>query len=67
MEKAMATVDNQLVDYAYPMMLAQKALKDAHEAVLEKDFRAAIDRAYDAIAETKLMLNALKEMQELYR
>jgi hypothetical protein len=34
---------------------------------LEKDFRAAIDRAYDAIAETKLMLNALKEMQELYR
>ena len=63
----MATVDNGLVDYAYPMMMAQKALKDAHTAVLNKDFEGAIEQTMLGIAETKLMLNALREMQELYR
>lgn len=56
-----------LVDYAYPMMMAQRALKDAHEAVLRKDFDGAIEQTMLSIAEAKLMLNALKEMQELYR
>lgn len=63
----MAIVDNGLVDYAYPMMMAQSRIKSAHDAVLNKDFPAAIEDTMTAMAELKLMLNALKEMQELYR
>jgi hypothetical protein len=63
----MATVDNGLVDYAYPMMMAQSKIKSAHAAVLDKDFDAAIEDTMAAMAELKLMLNALKEMRELYK
>lgn len=63
----MATVDNGLVDYAYPMMMAQSRIKSAHDAVLKKDFDAAIEDTITAMAEIKLMLNALKEMRELYK
>jgi len=65
MEKAMAIASP--VDYSYPMLMAQKALKDAHEAVLKKDFDVAIDQAFSAMVETKLMINAIKEMRRLYK
>ena len=61
----METVDG-IVDYAYPMMMAQKELKNTHAAVLRKDFDAALEHARAALAETKLMQNALKEMKDLY-
>tara|TARA_R110000868_G_scaffold108996_2_gene297016 strand:+ start:172 stop:363 length:192 start_codon:yes stop_codon:yes gene_type:complete len=63
----MASVDGGLVDYAYPMMMAQSRIKSAHDAVLNKDFTTAIEDTMTAMAELKLMLNALKEMRELYR
>ena len=56
-----------IVDYAYPMMMAQSRIKSAHDAVLKKDFSAAIEDTMTAMAELKLMLNALKEMQGLYK
>lgn len=56
-----------IVDYAYPMMMAQNRIKSAHDAVLKKDFSAAIEDTMTAMAELKLMLNALKEMQGLYK
>jgi hypothetical protein len=48
-------------------MQALNSIKAAHNAVLEKSFDAAIEQAFVALAETKLMLNALKEMRELYK
>ena len=65
MEKAMAIANP--VDYSYPMLMAQKALKDAHEAVLKKDFDGAVEEVMTALAETKLTLNAIKELRELYK
>jgi hypothetical protein len=56
-----------IIDYAMPMMQALNSIKAAHNAVLEKSFDAAIEQAFVALAETKLMLNALKEMRELYK
>lgn len=56
-----------LIDYSMPMLQAMACIKAAHNAVLEKSFDAAIDQAFNALAETKLMLNALKEMRELYK
>ena len=45
----METVDG-IVDYAYPMMMAQKELKNTHAAVLRKDFDAALEHARAALA-----------------
>lgn len=56
-----------MVDYSYPMLMAHKALKDAHEAVLKKDFDAAVEQVMTAMAEVKLTLNAVKEMRELQK
>ena len=59
MEKATA-----IVDYAHPCMMAEKALKNAHDAVLHKDFDAAVDYAVEAIVQSRLMLNALNHQRE---
>jgi hypothetical protein len=45
-------------------MMAETALKNAHNAMLEKDYDEAIGEALVAIAETKLMINSIKDMKE---
>ena len=65
MEKVMAIVNGEMViDYAYPCMMAEKALKKLHNAMLENDYESAIDAAMEAMADVKLTLNAIKDMQE---
>lgn len=61
----METAD--VVDYSYPMLMAHKALKDAHDAILKKDFGTAVEQVMTAMAEVKLTLNAVKSMQESER
>jgi hypothetical protein len=51
-------------DYAKPCMDAEQALKDAHNAVLEQDLDLAMAKAYDAIVNARLVLNALRLMKE---
>jgi uncharacterized protein (UPF0332 family) len=51
-------------DYAKPCMDAERALKDAHNAVLDNDLDLAITKAYDAIVHARLVLNALRLMKE---
>lgn len=53
-----------IVDYAYPCMMAEKALKEVHNAMLRTDFEAAIEAAIQALVETKLMVNAIKDMKD---
>ena len=53
-----------IVDYARPCMLAENALKAAHDAMLNKQYAEAIEQGFTAIAEAKLMINAIKDMQE---
>lgn len=53
-----------MIDYARPCMMAETALKNAHNAMLEKDYDEAIGEALVAIAETKLMINSIKDMKE---
>ena len=45
--RVMGTAD--IVDYAYPTMMAEKALKALHDAALEKDWYVARDHALMAI------------------
>jgi hypothetical protein len=54
-----------MIDYAYPCMMAEKALKKAHDKVLANDLEAAIAEALIAMAESKLMFNALRHMQQV--
>ena len=35
----------EVIDYAYPAMMAEKALKALHDAALEKDWYTARDHA----------------------
>ena len=65
MGKVMVTVKGKLmVDYAYPCMMAEKALKEAHIHMLSNKYDEAIEEALKAMAEVKLMINAIKDMKE---
>lgn len=68
MDQVMVIVEGKLmIDYAYPCMMAEKALKEAHHAMLEGKHDAAIEAGLKALAETKLMVNAIKDMKENLR
>lgn len=54
----------EIVDYAYPAMMAEKALKDMHNAMLEHKFDQALACAMQAIVETKMAYNAIRHAQE---
>jgi hypothetical protein len=62
MEQAMATAE--IIDYAKPCMDAEKALKDAHDAVLDRKFDEAMTKTMDAIISARLMYGALRHMKE---
>lgn len=54
----------ELVDYAHPCMMAEKALKDLHEAMLMKQYDKALEHALTALVEVKLTYNAIRHEQE---
>jgi hypothetical protein len=51
-------------DYAKPCMDAEKALKDAHDAVLDGKLDLAMTHTMDAIIAARLMYGALRLMKE---
>ena len=62
MEQAMAIAE--IIDYAKPCMDAEKALKDAHDAVLDRKFDEAMTKTMDALVSVRLMYGALRHMKE---
>ena len=67
MERAMATARDalhEIIDYAKPCMDAEKALKDAHDAVLDGKLELAMTKAMDAVICARLMYGALRHMKE---
>lgn len=57
-------INSSVVDYAYPCMMAEKALKQLHNAMLERDHDAAFEQALIALAEIKLTLHAIQHEKE---
>lgn len=53
-----------IVDYAKPCMDAEKALKDAHDAVLNGNLELAMTKAMDAVICARLMYGSLRDMKE---
>ncbi len=49
-----------MIDYARPTMMAEKALKDLHNAMLDKRYEEAIEQAFQAIAETRQAIAAIR-------
>ena len=56
-----------IVDYARPCMDAEKALKDAHNAVLENNLDLALTKTMDAVISARLMYSSLRHMKEKQR
>lgn len=54
-----------IVDYAYPCMMAEKGLHKVHDAMLENNFDVAIEAAIQTLVDTKLMVNAIKDMKDM--
>ncbi len=53
-----------LIDYAHPMMMCEKALKKAHDYLLEGDYVLAMDQLTLAMVEAKMALNSVRHMLE---
>jgi hypothetical protein len=61
-------MDNEiLVDYAYPAMMAERSLKDMHNAMLNRKFSEAYSHAQLALVEVKLTMNAIRHTIEAER
>ena len=56
--------NEELIDYAYPLMMAENALKGCYKAALAQEYDVATEVAMNAMAEIKLTITALKHMQE---
>lgn len=54
-----------LIDYAMPCMKAERALKRLHDAMLRKDYDAALEAGLDAIVEVKMTYNAVLHTKEV--
>lgn len=51
-----------MIDYAYPCMMAEKALKDLHNAAIEGRLEDALEHALEAITQARLTYQALSHM-----
>ena len=58
-EKHMKIVE--IKDYAYPCMMAERAVKNVYELMLKNDTDKAIEQCNIAIEEIKNILNAIKK------
>jgi len=61
---------NELIDYAHPLMMAERALKKAHDYLLDCDYDLAMDQLKLAIVEARKASMAtlhIKEQQDAVR
>lgn len=56
--------DDILIDYAYHAMMAETALKNLHNKMLDDNFDEAIEAGIQTLADVKLTINAIKHMKE---
>ena len=53
-----------MIDYAYPTMMAERSLKELHNAMLDNRLDDALLAGLNAIVEVRLALAAIKDMAE---
>ena len=55
---------DNLIDYAYPMMMVERRLREAHDALLERNYNIGLDRLLECIVEAKIAMNSVRHMKE---
>lgn len=53
-----------LIDYAHPCMMAERALKQLHEAMLMKKYDDALEYGIEAVTQVRMTLAAIRYEQE---
>ena len=59
----MTKSQNTLIDYAYPMMMAEREMKKAHEALLEGRMDEGLEHLTQAVVEVRLAIHSVKHMK----
>lgn len=54
----------ELIDYAHPMMMAERAMKTAHDLLLKEDFNSAVDHINLAITELRIARSSILHIME---
>jgi hypothetical protein len=57
-------MNTEIIDYAYPCMMAEKALRDAHNSILKRDYDAALESAMKAVVECRMVVQSIRDMRE---
>jgi hypothetical protein len=57
-------VNAELIDYARPCMMAERAMRDLHEAMLMKQYDVALEHAMTALVEMRLAMAAVRHEKE---
>lgn len=60
-------VNAELIDYARPCMMAEKAMKKLHEAMLMKQYDEALQHAEEALVEMRLTMAAIRHEKDMTR
>lgn len=58
---------SEIIDYAYPCMMAEKALRNLHEAMLLKKYDEALEHGMQALVEMRMTLHAIRHEKEQVR
>ncbi len=53
-----------MIDYAFPTMMAEKALKDLHYAMLNNNYDKALEAAAEALVQTKEAVKSIEHMRK---
>jgi len=54
----------ELIDYAHPMMMAERAMKTAHDLLLKEDFNSSMDHINSAITELRIARSSILHIME---
>jgi hypothetical protein len=56
----------EIVDYAYPCMMAERALKKLHDAMLARKYDEAMSHARTVMVEAKITYNSILHEKEKF-
>ena len=58
-------MQDEIIDYAYPCMMAEQELLKTHNSMLKKDYTGALNHAINALVECRILIQSIKEMREV--
>jgi len=53
-----------LIDYAHPMIMVDRKMKEAHEQLLLRNWDAGMEKLLEASVELKMAMNSVRHIKE---